>query len=468
MRIRVLGQYVPASIAVLALVEALLAILAMYAAVLIRFETPIVKLHQLEQHLGPLWPRALVFSAIVTVCLLAFGLYSARQRAPLSGVVVRLAAALVVASAAIAAVFYILPVLHLWRGAAALAVVLTGCALLVTRVVFGRAVDQDIFKHRVLVYGAGTSATAIARLRRSTESRGFVLVGFVSAPDEERAVNLERILESNGDLRTLCERLGVTEVVVAMDDRRRGFPIPELLDCRLAGVDVTELLTFLERETGRVRIDVLNPSWMIFGQGFRRGPLRLFTLRTLDLVASIGVLLVSAPVMLLTVVAIKVEDGWRAPAFYTQERVGLAGRTFRVLKFRSMRQDVELNGAQWAQRRDPRVTLVGGVIRTLRIDELPQIFNVLRGHMSFVGPRPERPEFVAELSEKIPYYVQRHCVKPGITGWAQLCYPYGSSEHDALEKLQYDLYYIKNNNLLFDLAILVQTAEVVLLGKGAR
>ncbi len=468
MRIRLLGQYMPVSIAVLALSEALLAFVAMYAAVLIRFDTPLAHLHLLERHLGPLWPRALVFSAIVIVCLLAFGLYSARQRAPLSGVVVRLAAALLIASAAIAAVFYILPVLHLWRGVAALAVVLTGCALFVTRVVFGRAVDQDIFKHRVLVYGAGTAAAAISRLRRSAESRGFVLVGFVAPPGEDPAVPRERILDANDDLHRLCERLSVTEVVVAMDDRRRGFPIPELLECRLAGVDVTELLTFLERETGRVRIDVLNPSWMIFGQGFRRGPMRLFTLRTFDLLASIAVLLVSAPVMLLTALAIKVEDGPSAPALYTQDRVGLGGRTFKVLKFRSMRQDAELNGAQWAQRRDPRVTRVGAIIRKLRIDELPQIFNVLRGHMSFVGPRPERPEFVAELAEKIPYYVQRHCVKPGITGWAQLCYPYGSSEHDALEKLQYDLYYIKNNNLLFDLAILVQTAEVVLLGKGAR
>jgi lipopolysaccharide/colanic/teichoic acid biosynthesis glycosyltransferase len=172
--------------------------------------------------------------------------------------------------------------------------------------------------------------------------------------------------------------------------------------------------------------------------------------------------------MLLTLIAIKIEDGWRAPALYSQSRVGLGGQTFKVLKFRSMRPDAELNGAQWAQRKDPRVTRVGAIIRTLRVDELPQVINVLRGHMSFVGPRPERPEFVAHLAEKIPYYVQRHCVKPGITGWAQLCYPYGSSEQDALEKLQYDLYYIKNNSLMFDLAILVQTAEVVLFGKGAR
>ena len=213
----------------------------------------------------------------------------------------------------------------------------------------------------------------------------------------------------------------------------------------------------------------MNPSWMIFGEGFRRDPLRLFSSRALDLVASGLLVALSLPVMLFTMLAIKLEDGWRAPIFYGQARVGLGGQTFTVLKFRSMRTDAERDGqAQWAQKSDPRVTRVGNVIRKLRIDELPQIFNVLTGHMSFVGPRPERPQFVAELAQKIPYYVQRHCVKPGITGWAQLCYPYGSSEQDALEKLQYDLYYIKNNTLLFDLAILVQTAEVVFMGKGAR
>jgi sugar transferase (PEP-CTERM system associated) len=468
MRIRVLGQHVPVSLAVLALVEALFAFFALYAAVLVRFDTPIGHIHKLEGQLGALWPRGVIFSVIVLVSLLAFGLYSARQRADLTGVVVRLAAALLVASAGIAAVFYFLPSLHLWRGVAALAVAIAGCGVLASRIVFGRAVDQDIFKHRVLVYGCGVTAVVIARLRRSVDNRGFHLVGFVRPPAEEPAVPGNRILESNGDLRELCERLNVTEVVVAMDDRRRGFPIPELLECRLAGVDVTELLTFLERETGRVRIDVLNPSWIIFGQGFRRDPVRLFSSRALDLVASLAVLAVAAPFMLLTVAAIKLEDGWDAPALYSQRRVGLGGSVFKVLKFRSMRLDAELNGAQWAQHGDPRVTRVGAVIRKLRIDELPQIFNVLRGHMAFVGPRPERPEFVAELAEKVPYYDQRHCVKPGITGWAQLCYPYGSSEKDALEKLQYDLYYIKNNNLLFDLVILVQTAEVVLLGKGAR
>ncbi|MGB9329428.1 MAG: TIGR03013 family XrtA/PEP-CTERM system glycosyltransferase [Steroidobacteraceae bacterium] len=469
MRIRVLGQHVPASIAVLALAEGLIAFFAMYAAISIRFQTPFTHLHLLELKIGgPLWLRAGVFGLLVVVCLLAFGLYSARQRAQLSGVLVRVVAALVVASCGIAAVFYLLPTLHLWRGVEALAIILSGCGIILSRLLFARLVSQEIFKRRVLVYGTGAAAVAVANLRRSADRRGFQLVGFVQPSGEPLVVPAERLLDAHGDLRGLCERLSVTEVVVAMDDRRRGFPIRELLDCRLAGVDVTELLTFLERETGRVRVDVLNPSWMIFGQGFRRDPLRLFSSRMLDLGASFAVLTVSLPAILLTVVAIKMEDGWRAPALYSQRRVGLGGREFNVIKFRSMRLDAEMNGAQWAQASDPRVTRVGAIIRKLRIDELPQILNVLRGHMSFIGPRPERPEFVAELAEKIPYYVQRHYVKPGITGWAQLCYPYGSSEQDALEKLQYDLYYIKNNSLLFDLAILVQTAEVVLMGKGAR
>ncbi len=456
------------SIAVLAIAEATIAFLAMYAAVCIRFETPVTRIGELQRQVGALWPRAGLFALIVVVCLLAFGLYSARQRAQLSGVLVRVFAALVIATCAISAVFYLMPTMHLWRGVEALAVIIAACGIVLSRIVFVRAVDQEVFKRRVLVYGAGAAASAVANLRRSADRRGFQLVGFVQPPEEACSVPPERLLDPQGSLRELCESQGVNEVVVAMDDRRRGFPIRELLDCRLAGVDVTELLTFLERETGRVRLDVLNPSWMIFGQGFRRDPVRLFSSRMLDLGASFAVLLISFPLMILTVVAIKIEDGLGAPTLYSQRRVGLGGKEFNVLKFRSMRVNAEANGAQWAQRSDPRVTRVGAVIRKLRIDELPQILNVLRGHMSFIGPRPERPEFVAELSEKIPYYVQRHYVKPGITGWAQLCYPYGSSEQDALEKLQYDLYYIKNNSLLFDLAILVQTAEVVLLGKGAR
>jgi len=468
MRVRILGHYVPASLALLAIIEAVLAFVALYAAATIRFEIGVSELPSLERQYGPLWPRGVAFSGIVIGCLLAFGLYNSRQRVQLSGILTRVLVALVVSSCTTAALFYVVPSLRLGRGVAALAVLLVLGGVVISRATFAHFADQEIFKRSVLVYGAGSAASTIARLRRATDRHGFSLIGFVQPSAEERAVPSERVLDSEGDLCGLCHRLGVTEVVVAMDDRRRGFPIPELLECRLAGIEVTELLTFLERETGRVRIDVLNPSWLIFGQGFKRDPVRLFSCRALDVLASCAVLGVGLPAMLLTMVAIKLEDGWRAPTLYTQARVGLGGKVFKVLKFRSMRLDAELNGAQWAQHGDPRVTRVGAMIRKLRIDELPQVFNVLRGDMSFVGPRPERPEFVAQLAEKVPYYAQRHCVKPGITGWAQLCYPYGSSEADALQKLQYDLYYIKNNSLLFDLAILVQTAEVVLFGKGAR
>jgi len=469
MRIRVFGQYVYLSIAILTIVEAIVFYGSVYGAVLARFDADRGSIARFKDLQGPLWTRALLFSIVMVTCLLAFGLYSARQRARFAGIVLRLGVALGTGLAATSALFYLIPDLWIGRGVMALAALGGLCGTVASRFIFARVVDESVFKRRVLVYGAGGSAAAIAELRRRADRRGFALVGFVPAPGEPRTVESGRILDPAEGLLGLCERLDVVEVVVAMDDRRRGFPISDLLQCRLAGIDVTELLTFLERETGRVRIDILNPTWIIFGEGFRRDPLRRITARALDLAASFVVLAFALPVMLLTAIAIKVEEGWRAPVFYRQRRVGLLGREFELLKFRSMRTDAEKDGqARWAMKRDPRITRVGAFIRKTRIDELPQILNVLRGRMSFVGPRPERPEFVHELAERIPYYVERHCVKPGLTGWAQLCYSYGSSDRDALEKLQYDLYYIKNNTLLFDLAIVLQTVEVVCLGKGAR
>jgi sugar transferase (PEP-CTERM system associated) len=455
------------STAVLTVVEGAIFFFALLAAAWLRFRSPFV---DIEETYGPLWPRALLFSAVMITSMLAFGLYSGRQRARVFGIFVRVIAAASACLAATVVFFYLIPNLYIGRGVLAFAVLGAVCGILVSRLIMTHVVGDDTFKRRVLVYGSGRNASMIANLRRRTDRRGFNVVGFVQAPNEPRVIADDRMLTlGDGGLRDMCERYGVEEVVVAMEDRRRGFPTRELLECRLAGIEVIELITLLERETGRVRLDALNPSWMIFGEGFRRDSFRLLSSRGLDLLASLLLVVLAAPIMLVTALAIKLEEGWRAPVFYRQERVGLGGRTFELLKFRSMRTDAEKPGqAVWAQKNDTRVTRVGGIIRKLRIDELPQILNVLRNDMSFVGPRPERPTFVAELAEKIPYYVQRHCVKPGITGWAQLCYPYGSSEQDALEKLQYDLYYIKNNCFLFDLSILVQTAEVVFMGKGAR
>ncbi len=467
MRFRLLGQHLHSPIAVLSIVEALMFVAALYAAVLARFHVDSGSLPDLQALPGAVWPRAALFSGVMVTCLLAFGLYSTRQRARLAGIALRVGMALVTGFAITATLFYIVPALWMGRAVVTLAAIGGLCGVTISRAVFSQLVDENVFKRRVLVYGAGEAAAAIAGLRRRADRRGFTLTGFVPTQPLERGVTADRIIAPGKSLVQLCQELDVTEVVVAMDDRRNGFPIAELLQCRLAGIDVTELLTFLERETGRVRLDVLNPSWMIFGHGFRRDLLRRISTRALDLGSSLLVLGLAFPVMLFTVLAIKLEDGLRAPVFYRQRRVGLGGRIFMLLKFRSMRTDAESDGkARWAQKRDPRITRVGSFIRKTRVDELPQLLNVVRGEMSVVGPRPERPEFVGHLAQSIPYYVERHCVKPGVTGWAQLCYPYGSSERDALEKLQYDLYYVKNNTLLFDLAILLQTVEVVLMGKG--
>lgn len=242
----------------------------------------------------------------------------------------------------------------------------------------------------------------------------------------------------------------------------------ELLECRLAGIAVLDLASFLERETGKLRFDVLNPSWIVLGEGFRDSNFQQGIGRAFDLAASLLLLVPALPLMLLAALAILVEDGWRAPVLYRQTRVGRFNQRFDLLKLRTMRENAEEDGAVWAVPNDPRITRVGAVLRLSRIDELPQLVNVLRGQMAFVGPRPERPEFVDHLSRKLPYYRARHAVKPGITGWAQLCYPYGASDDDALQKLQYDLYYVKNRNFVFDLAIMLQTVEVVLWQKGAR
>jgi sugar transferase (PEP-CTERM system associated) len=410
-----------------------------------------------------------LFAAMILVAMVAMGLYSRRQRARLTGILLRVLAGVSIGGAAVALVSFLIPAVAVPRSTFFVALTIAVGLLGVVRWAFESLVDEQIFKRRVLVYGAGRRAASLGDLRRRHDRRGFQVVGYVASAGDRLVVAPDLVIEPAATLLEYCRDAEIDEIVVAMDDRRRAFPVHELLECRLAGVTVTELVDFLEAETGKVRLDVLNPSWIIFAPGFSRSPIRVFSERAFDLAACLAILALAWPLMLLTVLLIKLEEGLRAPVLYSQVRVGLEGRHFRVLKFRSMRVDAEQGGkAIWAVRGDTRVTRVGAFIRKMRLDELPQLFNVLRGDMSFVGPRPERPEFVDQLEQRIPYYRERHAVKPGITGWAQLCYPYGASEQDAAEKLQYDLYYVKNHNLIFDLMILLQTAEVVLWGKGAR
>jgi sugar transferase (PEP-CTERM system associated) len=359
--------------------------------------------------------------------------------------------------------------MYLGRGVFGIAYFAAFAGVLLERLVFFKWNGPDILKPRILVLGTGSRAAWVDIVAStSSAKRDMKVVGFLPLLATRHYVDSSRILPAEGSLMAMVRKYGINEIVVAVRDRRHGgLPMKELLECKLKGVRVVELSSFIERECGQVRLESLNASWMIMGEGFRLGLFRDFVKRIFDLGASLALLIVSSPVMLLTALCIYLENG--TPVLYRQERVGQGGRIFTIYKFRSMRIDAEGDGKpRWAGVDDDRTTRVGRFIRKLRIDELPQVFNVLKGEMSFVGPRPERPYFVNQLNAQIPYYAARHSIKPGITGWAQVRYAYGATVEDATEKLQYDLYYVKNHSLFLDIMILIDTVQVVLWGKGAR
>ncbi len=340
--------------------------------------------------------------------------------------------------------------------------------LLLTRAVCLFVIGSGTLMRRVIVIGAGDRAARIKELadRRSAH---FIAAAFVALPDQPGAQACTYTLDDSVDAEQLARftrKCRAREIVVATDDRR-GLPVRPLLGCKARGIAITDFLSFCERESGRVDLDGLQPSWLIFSDGFRVSWAARAGKRVFDVVVSAAMLILTLPLLAFTALLIKLEDG--GPVFYSQERVGLFGRPFTLYKFRSMRVDAEHGGRpRWAAKGDTRVTRVGSVIRKIRIDELPQLINVLKGSMSFIGPRPERPYFVEQLGRHIPFYGERHAVKPGITGWAQIRYPYGASLQDARHKLSYDLYYVKNHTLLFDLIILIQTVRVILFPDGAR
>ena len=411
-----------------------------------------------------------VFAALTVATMLTLGLFSPRQRDRTLALMLRVTVAVVVAAPATRIVCELAEVRVGTPRLLTMTTVLAWVGLAALTVAARPVLDLDVLRRRVLVFGAGRRAQHIARLRRRADRRGFKLVGYIPGEAESVLVPSALVLAPRMPLRDYCFAHEIDEVVVALDERRRSLPMRELIDCRLAGIDVTDVAAFLERETGRIHLGVLSPSWIIFSEGFGREPLWRFVSRMFDLLASAALLLLTLPIMLLTALAILIENGPRAPVLFRQPRVGLNESLFQILKFRSMRVGIvaDEGPGHWARTGDERVTRVGSLIRRLRIDELPQLINVLRGDMSLVGPRPEQREYVEQLASEIPYYRERHCVRPGITGWAQLCYPYGASFRDAEEKLQYDLYYVKHQSLFFDVMILLQTVEVVLFRKGAR
>lgn len=445
--------------------EALVAFTSLYFAAFVAFGS----IEESQRVSGQLGPRAGVIAASVLVSLIAMGLYNFHQRINFLESAVRVFVALTMASLALAVIYYAVPSVLVTKELASLAFGYTLTLLLLLRFVFVNTVDENVFRHRTLIYGAGKRAAGISDLRRRADRRGFQIVGKISAPGDGVVDDTDLIHAPAGSIADLAIERNADEIVVAMDNRRGNLPIRDLLDARFMGIDVIDLLEFLEREAGKIRVDLVNPGWLIFSPGFNTNRFWRFVKRLIDIVMSAVLAIVALPFVLLTTVAIKVEDGITAPVLYRQQRVGKGGKLFYVYKFRSMRVDAESDGqAKWAHKADSRVTRVGNVIRKFRIDEIPQLWNVLRGNMSIVGPRPERPEFVEQLAERIPYYSERHAVRPGVTGWAQLRYSYGATEEDAVEKLQYDLYYIKNHSLILDLLIILQTVEVVLWRKGAR
>lgn len=465
--IRVFRHYIPASFLLLGIAEFFVLFASVYIAIELRFNQSFI---ESEQMYDSLMFKAFLFAVVLQSCMTTMGLYWRNLReGNVWGFLFRVTAGFFLGVVILSLLFYAFPELIIGRGALGIALLSSYVGILVARFIHYTFSDHEAMKRRVLILGAGKSAQQLDNLRRKADWHGFLLIGYMHVRGEHDLVDKEKILSTEKSLVDIVEEYEVDEIVVAIDDRRKSFPVDEILECKMRGVMVADIATFFERQTGKIKLETLHPSSMIFSDGFTHAVLKNYSKRIFDVSASLMLLALVWPIMILTAASILIESKGKGPVLYKQERVGKRGVLFNVLKFRSMHIDAEKDGKpQWAQKNDSRITKNGRVIRLLRIDELPQLLNVLKGEMSFVGPRPERPQFVEQLSKIIPFYNLRNRVNPGITGWAQISYSYGSSDRDAIEKLQYDLYYIKNYSLIFDLMILFQTAHTVLWGRGAR
>jgi len=460
--VRLFKHYIPHAVILLGLFDAVLLALAGELGWRIRAG-------QIGMDLGNPLDRAWAltgFAVVMLTAMISVGVYGADATRSLRYAAARILVAISLGTIGLSFIDWALKGAHFWRSTLAYGMLNAIVFLMANRMVIGGILGANAFRRRVLVLGAGERANRLRQLGERPEV-GFVIVGYIGMSDQtpviEEAINRSAI----HNLTRFVENLGVSEVVLALEERRNSLPLKDLLRIKTAGVHVNDFSSFLERETGRIDLDTVNPSWLIFSDGFSSGrAVSSVAKRLFDIAASSLLLALTFPVIALFAILVKLDS--RGPAFFRQTRVGLYGQPFNVIKLRSMRLDAEAGGAQWATQNDPRVTRIGSFIRKVRIDELPQTWSVLKGEMSFVGPRPERPEFVADLEEQLPYYAERHMVKPGITGWAQINYPYGASIEDARQKLEYDLYYAKNYTPFLDLLILLQTLRVVLWREGAR
>ena len=464
--IHLFSHYVPGRLIVLAGLEALVLLIAAYVGISLHLAGSGAVISGAGEAVPS---QAGGFALGMMIVMSSMGLYQPDLWNNTQSIRLRLVTAFLLGFAIIGVVSYLMPSLYprsFALGATILAVALAGSVLV--RAAFHKWSNLSVFKPRVLVLGTGSRVMRLAEYAQRNPNHQ--VIGYVSLQPSKHYIPLPQVLPmAPGDsLLSVVKKYAIDQIVVAIRDRRGGgFPVQQLLDCKMKGVKVVELPTFFEREYRQVLLESLNPSWMVLGDGFRQGFFGNTVKRLFDLTVSGALLLLTLPVMLVVALCIYLESG--LPVLYRQERVGQGGRVFTLFKLRSMINGAERDGtAQWARADDDRTTRVGRFIRKWRIDELPQIFNVFQGEMSFVGPRPERPYFVDQLVKQIPFYALRHSTKPGITGWAQVRYAYGASVDDAIEKLQHDLYYVKNHCLFLDLMIMIATVEVVIWGKGAR
>jgi len=461
--IRLFKHYIPYPVIFLGLIDFVLLLSAAEVGWIFRA-------HQIEMAVGSVFDRPgpiFSFAFALQLALIAVGVYGPEALQSLRFAAARILVAISLGVIFLSLLAFALPGITLWRSNSLYAMILAIAFLMVIRILLGTMLDSDIFKRRLLILGAGPRAGRIAALEKRPEC-GFIIAGYVAMNEGASLIDSAIRRQDIVNLPQHVIDLEVSEVVLALEERRNALPVADLLTIKTTGVHVNDLSSFLERETGRVDLDSVNPSWFIFSDGFSSGR-RLSTTfkRGFDIFLSFLLLFLTGPVILLFALLIRLES--RGGSFFKQERVGLYGQKFNILKLRSMRADAEPNGkAIWASENDPRITRIGNFIRKVRIDELPQAWSVLKGEMSFVGPRPERPQFVDDLQTQMPYYAERHIVKPGITGWAQINYPYGASTEDARHKLEYDLYYAKNYTPFLDLLIILQTIRVVLWPEGAR
>jgi sugar transferase (PEP-CTERM system associated) len=458
--IRIFNHYVNANVIVQMILDFIFVLLAMLAFGAIYLQNPL--------EVSATATHSLSLATWTFVVGSATGIYQASPNRSLQQSVTRALFAAVLMLPLAYGIFSLIPDRIASSAAMAYAAMGTVAAVIAHRTLGGRIGKLAVMQSRILVLGTGPVAKQVSESLLASDPHARI-IGFFPGPNEQlRSVPESQILASTSSLAITAERAGVDEVIVALSERRSGsMSLRDLLECKIGGIRVSDISTHFEKRLGQIRLDYVNAGWLIFGDGFNQGFVRTAIKRAFDIVCAAVLLLLTLPLMVFTMLVISLES--RGPVFYRQERVGLNGRPFEVIKFRSMRSDAEQDGnPRWAVAADDRVTRVGRFIRKVRIDELPQLYNVLKGEMSMVGPRPERPFFVESLTKDIPYYAVRHSVKPGVTGWAQVRYEYGATVEDAKQKLQYDLYYVKNHTLFLDMLIMFETVSVVLTGKGAR